>query len=68
MRKKTYFITPLNEGQELNYTETHKGTYANAEQRAKDMIKALQIILHQGMISAKIENIDGTKTFYINLK
>ena len=61
---KKYFITPMNEGQELNYIETHEGSYISAETRAKDMVKALQSILFQGMISAMIES--GNKTFYIN--
>lgn len=56
-----YFINPLNEGQELNYSETHKGDLNSAMKRAKYMVRELQRIMKQGSIQAEILDRYGEK-------
>ena len=51
-----YFITPLNEGQELNYIETHYGDKRSAIKRAKVILKGLIKVLAQGTISIMVED------------
>lgn len=61
----TWFIEPLNEGQELNYSETHKGTKQSARKRAIIMVKELQRILKQGSISANILDKNAEEVAFI---
>jgi len=49
-----YFIQPYNEGQELNYVETFKGTLKQAKMRAKTMERILKRILKQGIITVDV--------------
>ena len=51
-----YFITPLNEGQELNYIETHYGDKKSAIKRAKVILRGLAKVFAQGIISVMIED------------
>jgi hypothetical protein len=57
--QEVFFITPLNEGQEMNYVETHRGSQSSAWKRAKDMQKGLRRLLTQGMITVMIETPEG---------
>jgi hypothetical protein len=57
--REMFFITPFNEGQEMNYAETHKGSQSTAWKRAKDMQKGLNRLLYQGSITVLIETPEG---------
>jgi hypothetical protein len=50
----TYFIEPLNEGQDLNYIETVKCSLKQAKLRAKLMLSQLKSAMPQGTISVKV--------------
>ena len=56
---KLFYITPTNEGQDLNYMETYTGTFQGAKERAKTIALRLKPILTQGMIGCKIEKAKG---------
>lgn len=58
---ETFFIQPMNEGQELNYIETFEGTLSDADARAKEMKTGLQNVLQKGSISVEILNKAGEK-------
>ncbi len=62
---ESYIITPQNEGQDLNYTESYHGSLDSAKARADDMARRLQEILKDGTISAMVENLEG-ETLYNN--
>jgi len=53
-----YFIEPLNEGQDLNYSERFGGSLEQAKERAKYMVVKLREILVQGTITVRIYNQD----------
>jgi len=55
----TYLIKPLNEGQELNYIETFKGSLDGAKKRALQIANGLKPILKDGIIGCSIcDNLD----------
>ena len=54
-----FFLQPRNEGQELNYIETFRGSQLNARRRAKVMRDALQKDLPQANISVSILDKKG---------
>jgi len=64
MAKKTYQITPFNEGQELNYVETYKFTRAGAIIRATYMAKRLADILERASISVEVRDSTDRLVFY----
>jgi len=49
-----YFITPLNENQPLNYSETISGSYIQAVKRADSLRVRLQAVLTQATITVEI--------------
>ena len=61
---KTYLITPTNEGQELNYTETLKSPKNQALARAQELRDLLAPILKEGMIGCQVEDQDGNVIRY----
>jgi len=64
MSDKTFFILPTNEGQELNYMETYKGTLESAKKRAKKLAQGLQLILKEGTIGCMVQNQSGEQEAY----
>ena len=62
-----YYITPLNEGQELNYIEIHYGDKKSAIKRAKEILRGLTKVLIRGTISVMIED-ESLKNEYIVTK
>jgi len=63
--RKSYLITPLNEGQELNYVEEFKFGRSGAISRAKYMAMRLAETLSHGRISVKVEDAKtGKLAFY----
>ena len=65
VEKKLWFITPTNEGQELNYHEDFEGSLQQAKARGQMIANRLQIILKDGQIGASIENKDGKEVKYL---
>jgi hypothetical protein len=65
-KNNTFFIMPTNEGQDLNYVETHTGTIVTAKIRGKEIACALQPILLQGQMGCKIENKDAEEVALFN--
>ncbi len=58
-----YYIHPLNEGQELNYSEVHEGSLATAKERAQHLTRQLTLVLTHGRINVAVVNAQG-KTVY----
>jgi hypothetical protein len=54
MKKQRWTIQPYNEGQELNYTETFLGTYADAKRIAHIMEMRLKQALKYGEIKVEV--------------
>lgn len=47
-------ITPLNEGQELNYSEVALASPKNVAKRCRDIIKGLRALLPHGSFSVEV--------------
>ena len=62
---KTFLITPTNEGQELNYVETFKGSLYDAVCRANEIATGLTKVLKAGSIGVEVNDSQtGGLKFY----
>jgi hypothetical protein len=57
----TYWIIPTNEGQELGYIETFKGSIKAAELRARDVVRGLKPVLKQGTVGCVVQDTAGNE-------
>lgn len=61
------WLHPCNENQELNYSETFKGTPDEVVRHSLEIVKGLQNTLRYGTFSVKISGQNLTDCIYIDL-
>jgi hypothetical protein len=64
MEKFTFIITPLNEGQELNYIEHIEVPIKGLYFRCRQIQEGLQKLLPKGTFDVKIEDQQLNRTWY----
>jgi len=58
-RNRHWLLKPTNEGQEMNYVESFKGSRNEATVRARDIVEDLRPILVQGRVGCLICDSSG---------
>lgn len=65
--KRKYHLTPLNELQELNYTERHFKSRSEVETRALEIIRGLEKALPMGTFACQIECFDPPEEWIVKI-
>jgi len=61
VKSRIIFLNPTNEGQDLNYVETHRGNFNTAQIRAEQMKRQLIKAMPQGSIRVSIQDQSGNE-------
>ena len=64
MSGEIFYVMPTNEGQELNYMETHGEGVEAAKKRAKELADKLSDVMVSGFIGCMVQDQGGNRVAF----